>query len=313
MHRQIGTLSPQAPYNFPLVLEILRRYAHPTLDHVHEDAYWRALHVNSDNAHGLALIRVESLPNSDISVALMATTLDVTDSIDDSALLAEVSHILGLDMNISPFYVYARTQPALWQVVAPLEGVRWLRTATTFEALCMTIIEQQIAWTAAQRAQRWLVEWGGHTLTHEGKPYFAFPTADQIANSTKEEFTPLKITFRRMRLLIHVAQSVVRGEIDLERLKQTTPQEAYSVLTGIKGIGHWTAAWTLARTQGSFAYVGYNDVALQAAVNHYFYGGTGKIPEAQVTETFARYGEYAGLAAHYTILRWVLDRYEPIA
>ena len=308
MHRQIGTLSPQDPYNFPLVLEILRRYAHPTLDHVHEDAYWRALHVNHDGANGLALIRVEALTNGDLSVALMNTTTHLS---DDTALLAEVRYILGLDMDVPPFYVYARTQPELWQVVAPLEGVRWLRTATTFEALFMTIIEQQIAWTAAQRAQRWLVEWGGHTLNHDGKPYFAFPTAQQIANATEDEFTPLKITFRRMRLLIHVAQMIVRGELDLERLKQATPQEAYAVLTGIKGIGHWTAAWTLARTQGSFAYVGHNDVALQAAVNHYFYGGTGKIPEAQVTETFARYGAYAGLAAHYTILRWVLDRYEP--
>lgn len=306
MSRLIGTLSPQAPYNFPLVLDILRRYAHPTLDHVRDNAYWRALHVNDGVSAGLALVRVDLSANDDLEVSLVTATGDV----DDNALLADVRHILGLDIDVPPFYTYARTQPELWQVVASLEGIRSLRTASVFEGLCMTIIEQQIAWTAAQRAQRWLVEWGGHVIHYEGDPYFAFPTPEQLANATEEILTPLKITFKRMRLMIHVAQMVINGEIDLERLKSTTPQEAYDVLTSIKGVGHWTAAWTLARTQGSFAYVGHNDVALQAAVNHYFYGGTGKIPQEQVTETFDRYGEHAGLAAHYTILRWVLDRYE---
>ena len=52
MPRLIGTLSPQAPYNFPLVLDILRRYAHPTLDHVRENAYWRTLHIDVDRSAG---------------------------------------------------------------------------------------------------------------------------------------------------------------------------------------------------------------------------------------------------------------------
>jgi hypothetical protein len=56
--------------------------------------------------------------------------------------------------------------------------------------------------------------------------------------------------------------------------------------------------------------VGHNDVALQAAVNHYFFGGVGRIPAQQVLDAFAPYGDFAGLAAHYTMLRWVLDRYE---
>jgi hypothetical protein len=60
----------------------------------------------------------------------------------------------------------------------------------------------------------------------------------------------------------------------------------------IKGIGDWTAK-----------------VALQAAVNRYFYSGTGSVTARQVKETFVRYGAFGGLAACYTLMRRVLDVY----
>lgn len=172
-----------------------------------------------------------------------------------------------------------------------------------------TIIEQQIAWVAAQRAQRWLVEWGGHHAVYNGRTHYAFPTPKQIAAAEIEDLTPLKITFRRMGVMIGVARQIVSGNLQLENLRDLPAEVGYKHLVDLKGIGHWTAAWTLQRAQGPHNYIGHNDVALQAAVNHYFYGSVGRIPGEQVIHTFERYGEFAGLAAHYTILRWVLDRY----
>lgn len=296
----LATLTPSQPYNFALLLELLRRYAHPTLDRVSGDAYLRALRLDS----GMALVRVEATDSGELAIYHDAGNADPAE------IIPTMRHILGADIAVAPFIAFARTEPALWRVVEPLVGIRWLRTASAFEALMITITEQQIAWTAAQRAQRWLVEWGRQSIDHDGETYFAFPTPAQIAIATVDDLTPLKITFRRMRLMIDIAGQVVAGDLDLERLLHTAPEDAYATLTAIKGIGHWTAAWTLARTQGTFAYVGHNDVALQAAVNHYFYGGTGRIPADQVTATFAPYGDFAGIAAHYTILRWVLDRYD---
>jgi DNA-3-methyladenine glycosylase II len=288
----LGNLQPQPPYDFQLMLDLLARYTHPIVDAAHDGAYWRVLR----EGHHLALVRVR-----DLEVALVSATGPV----DGDRLMAQIRHILGTDTSLAPFYDFARTQPGLWSVVQPLVGLHWLRSASLFEALMLTIIEQQIAWTAAQQAQRWLVEWGGHTITHAGRSYFAFPTQEQIATATIDDLRPLKITFKRMRTMIDVAAT------DLESLRRLSIDEAYQRLIQLKGIGHWTATWTLQRTFGPHRFVGQNDVALQAAVNHYFYGGQGRIPEAQVIETFAEYGEYAGIAAHYVLMRWVMDRYTP--
>ena len=299
----IGTLTPHAPYNFPLLLDMLSRYVHPVIDRVHEGAYWRAVKIDDQ----LILVKVQN------AGTLHAPALDVFASVHDCAaaeLLDTVHHIFALAHNPTPFYAFAQSDETLWRIVEPLQGVMWPRAASAFEALMTTIIEQQISWVAAQKAQRWLVEWAGHCIVHDSQPFYAFPTPEQIAVGTEALFTPMKITFKRMRLMIEIAEQVDAGVLDLEGLRDVPLAEAYAALLRIKGVGHWTASWTLTRTIGAgHSYVGANDVALQAAVNRYFYGQEGKISADLVAETFARYGEFAGLAAHYTILRWVLEKY----
>ena len=300
----LTTLYPQAPYNFPLLLDVLSRFAHPTMDIVEDGAYWRVIR----SGDGLALLRVTSagqLESPALEVELIAQSGDV----DTSAVVDQVAHILHVDAGRSDFVALAQTDSALWMVVEPLIGLPEWRTASIFEALMQTIIEQQISWTTAQKAQRWLVEWAGDCILHDGKAYYAFPSPARIAEASVEDLKPLKITFKRMALMIELASRVVSGELNLEQFATYTPDEAYQHLLSIKGIGHWTAAVTLERAFGHKDWVAYNDVVLQAATNRYFLGAEGRIPPQMVTDTFTRYGTFAGIAAHYTMIRWVLDQY----
>lgn len=300
----LATLYPTPPYNFPLLLDVLSRFAHPTLDVVGEGAYWRALRSNG----GLALLRVTSRGFTDapvLDVHLVAQTGDI----DDQQVLADLGHILHTDAGRADFVVVARADERLWSVVAPLVGLPEWRTINLFEALMQTIIEQQIAWTTAQKAQRWLVEWAGEAIAANGTTYYSFPTPARLASATVADLTPLKITFKRMALMIDLAGQITRGDLDVEALGGQTPDAAYRQLLSIKGIGHWTAAVTLERAFGHKDWIAYNDVVLQAATNRYFYGGVGRIPPQQVIDTFTPYGIHAGLAAHYTMIRWVIDQY----
>lgn len=300
----VGILSPIPPYDFSLMTNLLGRYTHPVMEFAVGHAYWRTLHHRG----GLVMVRVESIGTIEkpqLQVVVMATTIPI----HPQELLAQVGHLLCIDIHYAPFYEFAKDHPDLWSVVKPLIGLHWLRTQSAFEALMHTIIEQQIAWVAAQKAQRWLVEWGGHGLEVDGVRGYAFPTPAQIASANENDFTPLKITFKRMRLMINIAQQVVNGDLPLETILTMSPSDAYQFLVGIKGIGHWTAAWTLQRTLAVHNVVGHNDVALQAAVGRYFFGIEGKVSAQAVDETFAKFGDYAALAANYTIMRWIFDKY----
>jgi DNA-3-methyladenine glycosylase II len=196
-------------------------------------------------------------------------------------------------------------------VVESLVGLPELRTASVFEALMQTVIEQQISWVTAQKAQRWLVEWVGNKIEYDGQVHYAFPSPEQIAAVTVDDLKPLKITFKRMALMIDLAEQVASGQLDLEGLRDVSPAEAYKRLLAIKGIGHWTAVVTLERAFGHTDWVAYNDVVLQAATNRYLLGGNGRISPELVSQTFAQYGDHAGLAARYTMFRWVFEQYPP--
>lgn len=306
--RYLGSIRPQPPYDFALTLDVVRRYAHPSVDHARDDAYVRCLRL-PDASRVLVRVHADTGQPPGLHVHLLAASREPDDAAVD-AILAQVTQVLGTDLDMRPFYTAAREHPALWKLVEPLQGVRMLRSVSLFEALAVTVIEQQIAWTSAQRAQAWLVAWAGDGLVYNGETFYAFPTPEQIAAATVEDLTPMKITFKRMRLLIDIAGQVVVGTLDLESLRAAPPSAMYTALLALKGIGHWTATYAITRSHGPLhPYVGTNDVALQAAVNRYFYGGEGRIPPAQVEATFAPFGEFAGTAALHTVLRWVRDRY----
>lgn len=302
MLRHLLTLRPTAPYRFDLLLDLLSRYDPPALDIAHDGAYWRVLRGGA----GLALVRVHSAGASELRADIAA----VEGVVDENALRAALTRVLPVDVNRAAFYARARQDVALWQVVEPLLGLPDVRTASAFEALCQAVIEQQITWRSALRAQRWLVEWGGAALEHGGRRYYAFPTPQKLAKAHVEDLIPTKITFRRMQLLIDLAGQVASGALELESLADLPLAEGMRRLTAINGIGPWTAAVALSRAFGHAHYAA-NDVALQAAVNRYFYGGSGTIPAEQVTRTFAAYEPFAAQAAQYTLLRWVFDQYPP--
>ena len=112
-----------------------------------------------------------------------------------------------------------------------------------------------------------------------------------------------------MDLIRETAAAVCRGDTDLESIGVLPPAQAYERLLALKGVGPWTANNVLGRACGQYPHVSTSDVALQAAVQRYFYDGAGQKGAAQVHEALDRFGEYAGMAGHFVLLKWVMDTY----
>jgi DNA-3-methyladenine glycosylase II len=299
----IDTFEPAAPYAFPLTLQVMGYSS--VLDITHDSAYWRALNLPG----GPRLAKVVSMGTTDAPQLEVYFLADSASPADMQGARVKLRRMLSIDKDNTPFYRFAQSDRALWPLIDSLRGLRNILAESLFEALALTIIEQQITLAAAQKGERWLVERCGQYVVHEGRRYYTFPQPAAIAEMTPDELKPLKITNRRSALLIEVARQQSIGEIDLEALRDIPPQQAYDELMRIKGVGHWTATWTLIRATGHHGYVFHNDVALQAAVNFYYFGLKGRASPQVVDEVFARYGDYAGLAAYYVITRWALERY----
>jgi len=287
---------PDYTYRFDLLLAVLSRFAHPARQVIQDGQLWRVT-----QGHVVCYRQCED-----------GIHIEFPDSNNPEALTKASKHILGFDIDLTDFYTFARADDVLWRVIQPLHGLPIFRTETVFEALITLIIEQHIAWKNALRSQKSLMQTfeTGHTV--EDVTVYDFPSPLQLAETIADDLKPLKITNRRIDMMIQLAKDVVSGDFDIDTIDAMDTPAAYKHLLKIKGVGHWTANNVISRALGRFPYISHNDVALQAAVLHYFYDDVGKKSAQQVIDTLEPYGEYAGLVGHFTLLRWVLDKYPVI-
>ncbi|MDX2160830.1 MAG: hypothetical protein SF162_05850 [bacterium] len=260
---------------------------------------------------GLALIELTDESTAPEQPAVRAILIAESGMVDHAALWADVRHWLNPDADRRAFHAYAAADRTLGALVAPLHGMHPFRFERVFDALMATMIEQQISLRAAQLAETWLCAWGGHTLTHDGVQYAVFPRMSQIAAASVEALKPLKITFGRISRLIEIARLGMSGQIDFAALRAAPFDVVYPALMALKGVGHWTAAWTIIRACGLPVYIGRADVALRAAVNRAFFDQPGRADPDTMDALFAAFGAHAGDAAYHTIIAYALERYSP--
>lgn len=296
----IGTLYPIPPYDFALSTKLAR--LHSVLDTFHNGEYWRALEVGD----AVVLVRVVSRGTTE-APELDVYRMHATGPVDDAVLLKRTIHMLGVESDMRPFYAHVRHDHVLWPLVEPLYGLKHVRSASLFEALMVAVIEQQIALNLAQRAERWLLAWAGNRIAYNGETFYTFPKPERIAAASIEDLLPLKITRIRMEVMRSVASQIVSGAVNLDALR--TVDEAMRTLTQLKGIGQWTAAWAVIRALGEYPYIGENDVALQAAINHYYFGQKGRVSTKIVKQTILPYGEFAGAATFHILMQWGMVKY----
>ncbi|MFZ4826655.1 MAG: DNA-3-methyladenine glycosylase family protein [Phototrophicaceae bacterium] len=272
------------------------------MDHWHQETHWRTVWLTPVLP---ALMQVEQHDQT-LEVNLYVST----DCHLPSTLSAKLERMLCVKHDLSPFYALAQPTQPMYRIIESLYGVHHLQNESIFEALCMVIIEQQISLYVALKAQHALVQWGGHTLEYDGRLFGVFPHAGQIAQADVNQLqSVLKITHRRTQLIVTLAQQITNGELDLEAWHDEPTPILYERLIGLKGVGHWTAAWVLLRGYGRHEIGGYNDVALRDAVAHYFYGITERCTVETVQDTFKAFQPFSGLAAFYTLSAWALERY----
>ena len=296
--REIRLPLPPYAYSFDLLLEFNTRIAHPARLVVDCETLWRftdgqllAYHQEGDDI----VVRGESLSRA-----------------NEDRIKRVSCHCLGLCRDLTAFYEYAAGDRMLWRAVGPLRGLPIFCAETVFEALITLIIEQHITWKNAMRYQRTLMQIFDRGASVGRATVYRFPSPQQLAGAARSDLKALKITNRRIDIIMEIAQAVTEGEIELESIRHVEARTAYDSLMRIKGVGHWTANNALGRALGDYPFVSQNDVALQAAVQFYFHDGKGQKSPDLVTKSLGHYDEYAGLAGHFLLLRWVLDRYPPI-
>ncbi|MGH2534695.1 MAG: DNA-3-methyladenine glycosylase family protein [Thermomicrobiales bacterium] len=224
------------------------------------------------------------------------------------AALAAARHILRLDQDLSSFYALAANDPDLaW---ATHGAGRMTRGATLFEDVVKTICTTNCAWSATERMVAALVANLGDPAPiapAAGPSGRAFPTPEAMAAVDESFFRDVVRAGYRSRYLRDLARTVAAGELDLESLGRATPAELpdrdlAQRLLALPGVGPYAAAHIMLM-------IGRSSLLIFDAWTRPKYArlmGLDFVTDAEITERFAPYGQYAGLAFWLFLTRdWI--------
>lgn len=239
------------------------------------------------------------------SGAVDDTRLDVV--IPDAAgrsvertVTTEVRRVFGLDFDLPGFYRMAKADRALAPLVEGLYGLRPTLAPTPLEMLVGSITAQQVNLSFAFACRARLVRRWGTAVRVRGGDVYAFPDAAALAGARVRELRALKYSTRKAEYIRDLARAVVSGGLDLDALVDAANAEVIERLTGLRGLGRWTADWFLARCCGRGDVCPAGDLAVRKAFEHH-YGRGRTLSEDAIRRRARAWGEHQNLAVHYLL------------
>jgi DNA-3-methyladenine glycosylase II len=205
---------------------------------------------------------------------------------------------LGIDLDLRPFYDRFRDDQLIGPSVRLHPGLRPPGRPEPFEALAWALCEQLIELERAAAIQRRLVWRLGRRCPHSGM--CDSPSAQTLADQSPALLCSLGLTETRAIALVRVARDVASGRADLHAGDH---ERAWRRLAAIRGIGSWTLQMLGLTGQGRLDQLPAGDLAYLKLVGRLRTGGDpwARATEDEVTELFAPYAPWAGLAGLHAL------------
>ncbi len=182
----------------------------------------------------------------------------------EAAFKAMLRRMLGLTQDIEAFEATYAGHPVIGALVSRHRGLRVPVAVHPFEALVWAIIGQQISVHAAISIRRRLIKATG--LPHSGGLY-CHPDAPRLAEASLTTLRAAGLTAAKAATVKSVGVAVCEDRLPLERWTGELPAtEASACLLAQRGIGPWTANYTLLRGYGWLDGSLHGDVAVRRSL-----------------------------------------------
>lgn len=199
---------------------------------------------------------------------LLISVLQGELSVDEEpALKKYIEDWFDMGLDLSPFYTLLAKDPRLAFMANAYHGLRLVGIPDMFEAICWAIIGQQINLTFAYKLKRRLVERYGRRLDHQGDAYYLFPDAAVLAEASVEELQGMQFSKSKALYLTLIAGAFASKQLSKQGLLQLPDLASrQKALMDIKGVGLWTANYTLMKCLKERTCIPFGDAGLLNAL-----------------------------------------------
>ena len=291
------------PFRFDLSSEIFAE-GDNQIRNYEKGKFWQIIRVNDK----LVLAVVESTGTVDepkLSVELQSDNAMTEE--DTKKAENKVTALFNIDLDLKPFYDAVKSDKIMTQFTRELRGLKNPTTPTVFEAFVDTIVEQQISLKVAHSLERRLIKNFGKVLKLESAVYFAYPTPQQLASVSIEEFRQCGLSFRKSEYIKEASTLITEGKLNLEKFKSYgSSEQIIKELDRVRGVGVWTAEFTILRGMGRLEALPADDLGLRRVISRYYRCGKG-ISSSEARRIAESWGKWKGLAAYYLVVADMKD------
>ena len=286
------------PFSFDLSCEIFSN-GDKQIRRCENDRFWQVIRVNGK----LVLVTVEAAGTVDkpeVSVELKSDNAITAE--DRKKAEAAVNAIFSLDLDLKPFYETVKDDKIMAGLTRKLWGLKSPTTPTVFEALVDSIVEQQISIKVANSIEARITKNFGDALDLEGNVYYVHPTPQRFAAVSTEELRQCGLSFRKAEYIKGAAALIAEGKLNLANFRSyESSEQIIKELDEIRGIGVWTAEFTMLRGLRRLEALPADDLGLRRVISRYYRDGK-MVQSAEARRIAENWGEWKGLAAYYLVM-----------
>lgn len=252
-------LNPVAPFDLRFTAWALRRRPDNIIDRWDGESYWRVM------VHDRKPVEVEVTQKgtSDKPILHVTATAETIGRDLKSALTRTLERMLGLRIDLSAFYGFAKGDPKLHELSQRFVGLKPPRFPNLFEALVNAFACQQLTLIVGILLLNRLAVKCGLPFKKMDSTVYTFPQPDRVARLRPGTFRKMGFSRQKARALTELSQMVTRKSLDLESIETLSDEAALERLHQLRGVGRWTAEYILLRGMGRTALFPGDDVGAQ--------------------------------------------------
>jgi DNA-3-methyladenine glycosylase II len=248
--RLIFSIDPVPPFRLDLTVWAIRRRRENAIDRWDGETYERVLAVGKQPA--LVSVRQSgsaSSPKLHVTVRAARLSGSVKNAAMKTETIIALDRLLGLRVDLRPFYERAAQHSRLRALAARFQGLKPSRFPTVWEGLVNGIACQQFSLTVGILLLNRLTALSGLPF-EEDDGRRAFPRPEDLAAATPESLRSLGFNGFKSRELIRLGRKIASGELALESFADLPNPDAAFRLLELPGVGRWTAEYVSLRGLG---------------------------------------------------------------
>jgi DNA-3-methyladenine glycosylase II len=288
-------LYPRPPFRLDFTVVVLRRNAVNVVDRWDAEAsiYRRVLVVDGSAVE----IAVESVGTTEAPRLAVSFAPAESRGVRQQAIARLLRLLLGLDVDLEPFYRGAAREEWLAPLVARFPGLKPPVMPTVFEALVSAIACQQLSLAAGMHvlgrlSNAYGVQFGGR---------HAFPRPDDLLRASDEDLRGIGFSTRKAQAILRLAGQIEDGRLDLEGLARLDTDEVIRRLCDLPGVGRWTAQYVALRALRRLDTFPADDIGGRNNLQRLL-GLPGRPDLSETQAILERWRPYQGLVYFYLLL-----------